>query len=320
MLKLGFTLSSEEHKPQKLINTARLAEEASFDFISISDHFSPWTNKQGESSYVWTVLGGISQVTSKVTVMVGVTCPIIRYSPAILAQAAATVSSLMEGRFWFGVGTGELLNEHIEIAHWPHIDTRLDMLQEAIQIIRELWTGEYVDITGVYFSYEKARIYTLPNELPKIIVAAAGEKSAKMAGKLGDGLVSTKEDPTVIQAFQSEIGDTGKPKICQIDVCWATTKEEAKDTAFAYWPISGLKGPLSTELRLPEYFEEATQGLTPDEATQTTALGPDPEDHIKLINKYRDLGYDHIYVHQIGPAQEEAIKFYQNEILPSFRD
>ncbi|MEP7359384.1 MAG: TIGR03557 family F420-dependent LLM class oxidoreductase, partial [Anaerolineales bacterium] len=196
-MEFGYALSSEEHAPAKLVANARRAEEAGFTFALISDHFHPWVDQQGESPFVWGIIGAISQVTEKLRLGTGVTCPILRIHPAILAQAVATAASLMPGRFFLGVGTGENLNEHITGEHWPPIETRQLMLREAVQIIRQLWQGESTTIYGDYFTVENARIYTLPDELPPIYVAAGGPKSGELAGEIGDGLISTEADEEV---------------------------------------------------------------------------------------------------------------------------
>jgi G6PDH family F420-dependent oxidoreductase len=226
MARIGYTLSSEEHGPQTLINNAALAEDAGFDFVGISDHFAPWTETQGHSSFVWTVLGGIAQATADIGVLVEVTCPIMRYHPAIVAQAAATSASLLEGRFSLGVGTGEYLNEHVVGEGWPHIDVRREMLAEAVDIIRKLWSGHYIDHYGEYFTVEQGKIYTLPDELPPIIVSGLGPKSIALAGQIGDGLVSLAPSPEFIKTFDDN-GGRGKSKYAQINVCYASTREEA---------------------------------------------------------------------------------------------
>ena len=181
MVTLGYTLSGEEHKPNDLVRHAQKAESLGFEFVSISDHFHPWVDKQGESVFVWGVIGGVAHATDRISLGTGVTCPTVRIHPAIIAQAAATAASMMPGRFYLGVGTGENLNEHILGDHWPAYDQRAEMLEEAVDVIRMLWEGESVTYYGNYYTVENARIYTLPDKLPPIMVAAAGEKSAELA-------------------------------------------------------------------------------------------------------------------------------------------
>lgn len=315
MIKFGFALSSEEIHPENLIGNAAFAESYGFDFVSISDHISPWINNQGYSSFVWTVLGGIAQVTCRLEVIVGVTCPIIRYSPVIIAQAAATCGILMENRFWLGLGTGENLNEHVAAKRWPHIDTRREMLEEAIELIKELWKGDYVSYTGKYFETEKAKIYSLPKILPKIAISAYGTKSANLAGRLSDGLITTDCSYDLVKVFD-KYGGLEKPKIIQINACFAQSEEEAKSTVSKYWPLGALHGPLMSELRVPEYFEEALKGARVDDMVKDIACGPNPKVHLKNIQKCVDSGFNYLYIHQIGPNQKEAIEFYSNEVIP----
>jgi len=312
---IGYTLSCEEFGPQTLVDNARRAEQAGFDFVGISDHFHPWTNRQGQSPFMWSVLGGISQVTSEIRVLLEVVCPIMRVSPAIVAQAAATSAALLPDRFVLGVGTGEYLNEHITGEGWPHIDIRREMLAEAVDVIRQLWRGEWINFAGEYFTVEQAKLYTLPEHLPPIVVAGSGPKSAAMGGMIGDGFVSIAPKRELISAFE-EGGGRGKPKYGQVLVCYADTEAEAREIAFRYWPNAGISGQATSELRLPAYFEQVAQTLTPEQATKQVALGPDPRRHIEAIRQFVDAGYDHVYVHQIGPRQVEFIQFYEREVLP----
>src|SRR5438876_11143095 len=204
MAEIGYALSCEEHQPNDLVRHARLAEEAGFGVALISDHFHPWIDRQGHSPFVWSVIGGVSQVTRRLRLGTGVTCPLIRIHPAIIAQAAATAGQLMPGRFFLGVGTGENLNEHILGDKWPPVDVRLDMLEEAVDIIRLLWRGERSSYYGDYYTVENAQIYSLPNSVPPIYVAAAGARSAELAGRMGDGLIGTAPQRKVIEEFERE--------------------------------------------------------------------------------------------------------------------
>src|SRR5881394_2507316 len=194
MLEIGYSLSSEEHTPDDLIHYAHRAEESGFSFALISDHFHPWTNKQGQSPFVWSVIGGIAQATEKLRLGTGVTCPTIRIHPAIIAQAAATSQVMMEGRFFLGVGTGEELNEHVTGATWPGPLKRLEMLEEAVEVLRLLWQGGYQSHYGTHYTVEQARIYTLPDEPPPIAIAAAQPKAAELAGRLGDALIGVSPE------------------------------------------------------------------------------------------------------------------------------
>ena len=312
--ELGYALSCEEHLPSDLVRNARAAEEAGFTFALISDHFHPWVDRQGQSPFVWSVIGGIAQATERLRLGTGVTCPTIRIHPAIIAQAAATSAAMMPGRFFLGVGTGENLNEHILGDHWPAPDERLDMLEEAIEVIRQLWEGGYQTFRGAYYTVENARIYTLPDEPPPIVVAAGKPLAAELAGTDGDGFVGTSPDRELIETFE-QAGGAGKPRYGQLTVCWAETEEEAKRTAHEFWPNAAVKGDLSQELPLPEHFEQASQNVTEDDVAETIVCGPDPERHLEQLRQYVDAGYDHVYVHQVGPDQEGFFRFCEREII-----
>src|SRR5919109_339000 len=278
MVEFGYTLSAEEHGPADLVRWARAAEDAGFGFALISDHFHPWIDRQGHSPFVWTVLGGIAEATERLHVGTGVTCPLIRIHPAIVAQAAATTAALMSGRFFLGVGTGENLNEHILGDRWPPAAMRLEMLEEAVELIRFLWRGEDAPHRGRHYTVENARIYTLPEEPPPIFVAAAGEKATKLAGRIGDGLIGTSPDAEQIRRFE-RAGGEDKPRYAQVHVCWAGTEEEAKHVAREWWPNTTLPGELGVELALPRHFEQAAELLSEDDVCKQLTCGPDPETH-----------------------------------------
>jgi coenzyme F420-dependent glucose-6-phosphate dehydrogenase len=314
-MEFGYAISSEEHVPAKLVANARRAEAAGFSFALISDHFHPWIDQQGQSPFVWGVIGAISQVPEKLRLGTGVTCPILRIHPAILAQAAATAASLMPGRFFLGLGTGENLNEHITGEHWPPIETRQLMLREAVDVIRLLWQGESTTHYGDYFTVENARIYTLPDELPPIYVAAGGPNSGELAGEIGDGLISTSPDKEVAQKFKAG-GGSRKPRYGQITLCWAKTKAEAKRTAYKWWPTASILGELHQELPLPAHFEQAAEMVSEDDVAETIICGPDADGLLKSVKEYVDAGFDHIYFHQVGPDQEGFFHYYEQELAP----
>jgi coenzyme F420-dependent glucose-6-phosphate dehydrogenase len=315
MIKLGYSLSSEEHGPLELIESARGAEAAGFDFALISDHFHPWHSRQPHSPFVWSTLGGIAVSTDKLQVGTGVTCPIQRIHPALVAQAAATTACMMPGRFFLGLGSGENLNEHIFGDRWPPVDIRQEMLEEAIVLIRKLWTGKMTTHYGKHYTVEDARIFTLPDRLPAIAVAASGPRAAEMAGRIGDGLIAVKPDASLVKTFETA-GGWGKPRYGHVTVCWAKNEEEARQTAFRCWPQAGLSDPLTTELRSVEHFDQACEDLTPKHIARAVHCGPDPETHLKAIRAYIEAGFDHVYIHQVGPDQSGFVQFYQREILP----
>jgi coenzyme F420-dependent glucose-6-phosphate dehydrogenase len=315
MVEIGFTLSSEEFGPTDLVRIARLAEEAGFTFALISDHYHPWTDRQGQSPFVWTVIGGVAQATERLQLGTGVTCPTVRIHPAVIAQAAATAASIMPGRFFFGVGSGENLNEHILGGRWPSADVRQEMMEEAIEIIRLLFQGGSKSHRGRYFEVENARIYTLPERPPPIMVAAAGRRAAERAARIGDGLIGTRPDLDLLSAFEKN-GGQEKPRYGQIHVCWAEDEATARKTALEVWPNAAIPGELGQELPLPRHFEQTAQNVTEEDVAESVVCGPDPERHIEAILEYATAGYDHVYVHQIGPDQEGAIRFYEHEVLP----
>lgn len=318
MPQIGYALSSEEHSPNDLVKYAQQAEAAGFPFALISDHFHPWVSRQGNSPFVWSVIGGIAQVTERLRLGTGVTCPTMRIHPAIVAQAAATAAAMMPGRFFLGVGTGENLNEHILGDRWPAHDIRLERLEEAVRVIRQLWQGGMQTHRGKYYTVENARLFTLPDEPPPIVVAASGPQAADLAGRIGDGLIGAAPDTEVVQQFD-RAGGSGKPCYGQFTVCWAPDAAEARRTAFEWWPNAAIQGELSQELPTPTFFEQAAQMIGEDAVVQTIVCGPDPRPHLDQIQAYVDAGYDHIYVHQVGPDQEGFLRFYQREILPKFQ-
>lgn len=318
MVEIGYALSSEEHPPNDLVRYARRAEEAGFTFALISDHYHPWTDRQGQSAFVWSVIGGIAQVTQRLVLGTGVTCPTIRLHPAIIAQAAATCAAMLPGRFFLGVGTGENLNEHIFGDRWPTHDMRQEMLEEAVEVIRLLWQGDALTFRGEYYTVEQARIYTLPEQLPPIMVAASGSHAAAAAGHMGDGFITTSPDADLLKRFQEE-GGGGKPSYGQLSVCWAEDEATAQQVAYEYWPTAALKGELNQELRTPAHFEQAAKMVREEDVAAAIICGPDPERHLAGVREFIEAGYDHVYVHQIGPDQKGFFDFYERDILPKLR-
>jgi G6PDH family F420-dependent oxidoreductase len=317
-MELGYALSSEEHVPSDLVRHARNAEQAGFGFALISDHFHPWVDRQGQSPFVWSVIGAIAVSTETLRLGTGVTCPTIRIHPAIVAQAAATAASLMPGRFFLGVGTGENLNEHILGDRWPSAGERLAMLAESIEVMRGLWEGDLFSFEGDHFTVDRARLYTVPPEEIAIAVAASGTEAAELAGRVGDALVSTAPERELVDAYVKGGGDG--PRYGQLTVCWATTERDARRTAHEWWPNAGLEGPLSQELPLPSHFEEAAAMVTEDDVAESVVCGPDLDAHLEAVEAFAMAGFDHVYVHQVGPDQAGFLDFYEREVLPEARD
>jgi G6PDH family F420-dependent oxidoreductase len=264
------------------------------------------------------VIGGISQVTQRLRLGTGVTCPLIRIHPAIIAQAAATASEMMPGRFFLGVGSGENLNEHILGHHWPLADARLEMLEEAVEVIRLLWGGGEQSYMGMYYVVEKAQLYTLPEQPIPIMVAASGPEAAAMAGRIGDGLIATSPKQAVVEHFENA-GGSDKPRYGQVTVCWAKSDAEARRTALEWWPNAGIEGQLlSSDLPTPKHFEEVVKQVREQDVADAITCSADPHQHIALIQKYIDNGFSHVYVHQVGPDQDGFFRFYEREVLPRF--
>src|SRR6478609_830727 len=313
MPTFGCFLSAEENGPRVLVEQAQMAERAGLEAVSISDHFHPWMDAQGESPFVWSVIGGIAASTS-LTVTTAVTCPILRIHPAILAQATATSSQMLGGRFRFGVGTGERLNEHVLGQHWPPAEIRRDMLTEAIDLIRQLWAGDMVTHRGTYYTVENARIFTQPSGEVPVIVSAFGTDAAALAADIGDGLMTTTPDKETLRAY-ADGGGSG-PTVATVKICWAPDEAEAKRTAHRLWASSGVPGQSSQELATPAHFEEAAELVTIDGLAEKIPCGPDPERHAEAIGAYVDAGFDEIHIGQIGDDHEGFFKFLADELLP----
>lgn len=315
MSKLGLTLSSEEHDSVHLVDIAVAAERAGFDFVSISDHFHPWIAEQGHSPFVWAVLGAIAQATDDIEVGVGVSCPIMRIHPAIYAQATATTAQLFGDRFIWGVGTGEALNEHILGDRWPPAEVRLEMLEEAIGLIREMWKGESTTHRGKHYTVEDARIFDLPDQPPALLVSAFGDESARLAADKGDGLWTTGVKTDVIDSYRSAGGDGNIWS--QLSLCWDEDRQRAVETAYRAWPNTALTGQLAQDLRTVAHMEQATQLVTPEDIEDSDMpLGPDPESILESISNAENAGIDYIYLHQIGDPLDGFIEFWSSELRP----
>src|SRR3954447_7221901 len=319
MTTIGYFLSAEEHSGSELVNAAALAEKSGFPVAWISDHFHPWLDEQGHSPFVWAVLGAIAARTSRVPVTTAVTCPTVRIHPAVIAQAAATTAELFgtldgRSRFNLGVGTGEALNEHILGDHWPRPEVRLDMLEEAVAVIRALWAGETVDHDGEHYVVENARLYTLPQHPPQILVSGFGPKSIQLAARIADGFITTAPDADAIKQYR----DAGGKGVLHsgVKVCWHEDKPQAVKIAHKTWRNSLLSGQLAQELAMPTFFDQASELVTEEMVAEKVTCGSDPEEHVKAIQEYVDAGFDEVYVAQMGPDQEGMIAFYEREVLP----
>jgi G6PDH family F420-dependent oxidoreductase len=316
MTAFGYFLSTEEYTPQELLEQAALAEEAGFDALWISDHFHPWNDEQGQSAFVWSVIGALSRVC-RLPVMTAVTCPTMRISPVIVAQAAATSAVLHDGRFRLGVGSGEALNENIHGQAWPGAEVRLEMLEEAVEVMRRLWTGEVVDHHGTYYTIDNARIYTLPERPPEVWVSGFGPQATRLAGRIGDGYVTTSPDQELLDLFRSTSG--GKPAAAGLKAAWAPTEEEGVEHAHRLWRTSGVPGELAQVLPTPRHFEQAAKLVTPDMTRDSLVCGPDVERHVASYAPYLEAGFDEVYVAAIGPHYRDMISRFGADVLPAVR-
>ncbi|GAA3155101.1 LLM class F420-dependent oxidoreductase [Planomonospora alba] len=317
MTTFGYFLSSEEHDPRELVRQAKRAEEAGFEALWISDHFHPWLDEQGQSSFVWSVIGALAEATS-LPITTAVTCPLVRVHPAIIAQAAATSAVLTGGRFRLGVGTGEALNEHIIDSRWPPAEERLEMLEDAIELMRELWSGKLVTYRGTHYDVDTARLYTLPDAPPPIYMSGFGEKAVELAGRIADGYICTGPSAELVERFHAA-GGQGKPTQGGLKVCYAADEDAARKTVHRLWPTQGIQGEAAQLLPLPRHFEQLAQTVTVEQASAGTPCGPDPEVHLAAIKEYVDAGFDEVYVNQIGGEQDAFFDFYAEQILPRLR-
>ncbi|EON25693.1 MULTISPECIES: TIGR03557 family F420-dependent LLM class oxidoreductase [Nocardioides] len=316
-MRFGYFLSSEEYTPQQLVEQAKLAEKAGFEALWISDHFHPWNDAQGQSPFVWSVIGAIAEATD-LPVTTAVTCPTYRIHPAIIAQAAATSAVLLEGRFTLGLGSGEALNEHILGQAWPTAHTRLDMLEEAVDVIRQLFTGEVVRHEGRHYTVDTARIYTLPDEPPPIYISGFGPHATDLAARIGDGYITTSPDQELLTRFGE--GSGGKPAQMGTKACWAPTRDEGVEIAHRLWSTSGLPGELAQVLPSPQHFEQAAELVTPEQTGEKVACGSDVEVHIEGLRPAVEAGFDEVYVANMGPHYADMIAAYGAEVLPALRE
>lgn len=312
-MRVGYFLACEEFPPDELLRQARLAEEHGFSALWISDHYHPWTSEQGESPFVWSVVGALAQTTS-LPVMTAVTCPTVRIHPAVIAQAAATSSVMLDGRFTLGVGSGEALNEHIFGDAWPQTSVRLEMLEEAIKVIRHLEQGASRSHRGRHYTVENAQIWTLPERPTPVHVSGFGPKAVDLAARVGDGYVCMGPSRELVQRYR-DAGGTG-PVQAGLKACWAENVDEGVATAHRVWPNALLPGELAQELPDPRHFEQASSLVTQDMVRQTMPCGPDPKTHVAALREFADAGIDEVYVQQIGDRQDEFFDFYAADVLP----
>jgi G6PDH family F420-dependent oxidoreductase len=319
-MRVGYFLSSEEWGPHDLVAQAKQAQKAGFAGLWISDHYHPWNDEQGHSPFVWTTIGAISQAAPGMHVTTAVTCPTMRIHPAVIAQAAATSAVMLNGNFSLGVGTGEALNEHIFGDRWPDADERLEMLEEAVEVIRTLWTGGVHDHRGTHYRIEHCRVYDLPEQTPKIIVSGFGDKAVSLAARIGDGYCTVGPDADSVQKFRSETNGNGKVVQGGLKVCWGEDESEARQTVHRLWANEALPGELAQILPTPAHFEQASELVTEELASEDIPCGPDVDAHVQAIEAYREAGFDELYINQIGPDQDAFFAGYREHVLPRFQE
>ncbi|ABL83127.1 MULTISPECIES: TIGR03557 family F420-dependent LLM class oxidoreductase [unclassified Nocardioides] len=315
-MRIGYFLSCEEHPPEELVRQARLAADAGFEGLWISDHYHPWNHEQGQSPFVWSVIGAVSQVCD-LPITTAVTCPTVRIHPAIIAQAAATTARMCRGGFRLGVGSGEALNEHVTGSRWPTADVRLEMLEEAVDVIRRLLTGERVTQHGRHYTVEDARIFTLPDRPVEIPVSGFGPEAVSLAARIGDGFVTTQPDAESLASYREQ-GGKG-PAMAGAKACWGPDREQAQALAHRLWANAGVPGELAQVLPSPAHFEQASSLVTPEMVGETMPCGPDVEEHVTKLAKYAEAGFDELYVAQVGPDQDDFFRAYEAEVLPALR-
>jgi G6PDH family F420-dependent oxidoreductase len=317
MAQFGYKLISETTGPKELVHNARLAEQAGFDFVSISDHYHPWLESHGHSPFAWSVLGAIAQVTERIGITTGLTCPIIRYHPAIIAQAAATIGVMSDGRFTLALGAGERLNEHIVGEGWPPVEHRHGMLREAIEIMRALWGGELITHSDTYFDVEAARIYDLPDKEIQIVVGASGDKSATLAAEVNAGLMAVEPKREIVQEWKSAGGQG--PRYGELAMGYAKTEEEGLKLVHRYSRFGALGWNVLSELPGVASFETATQFIKPEDLRDSIPHGPDVDTYVQAIKKFTDAGFDHVVLQSVGPDQESFTRFFKEQLAPKLR-
>lgn len=318
MAKFGYKLMSEEHGPRALVANAVLAEKAGFDFVSISDHFHPWLESQGHSPFAWSVLGAIAHATERVGITTGLTCPIIRYHPAIIAQAAATIALMSDNRFSLALGAGERLNEHVTGELWPSTPIRHAMLGEAIDICRMLWDGKLHTFEGEFYDIDHARLYDAPEQPITLTLGVSGEKSVALAADKADGIMATSPDYELVEGFRKRSGTDG-PAYGEVTLAWAATEEEGRRIAHDRFRFSAFDWSVNSELRDVAGFEAASKYVRPEDLAETIPAGPDPEVHLAAVRKWLDAGFDHVVLLCPGDDQAGFAAFCEKELLPKLR-
>ncbi|MBQ1074378.1 TIGR03557 family F420-dependent LLM class oxidoreductase [Micromonospora sp. C31] len=316
-MRIGYKLAAEGYGPQEIIRQAVRAEQVGFDFVEMSDHFHPWLDTQGHSSFTWSVLGAVAAKTDRIGLATGVTCPTVRYHPAIIAQAAATMALISDGRFTLGVGAGERLNEHVVGQGFPSVRGRHERLREALEIIRLLWQGGYRSYEGKHLQLEDARIFDLPETPPVIAVAASGRSSATLAAELGDGLFVTEPEASIVEHYRQAGGEG--PRYAEVPMAWATDDQQAVRAVLetSRWMVTGWK--VMSELPNPVNFDAASAHVEERHVRELFSVGPDPEAHVAAVRSYVEAGYDHVVLQNAGPDPDGFLDFFADDLAARLR-
>jgi G6PDH family F420-dependent oxidoreductase len=319
-MRLGYTLMSEQSGPRELVVHAAAAERAGFEFEVISDHYFPWLDEMGHSPYAWSVLGAVTQVTSRVELMTYVTCPTMRYHPAVVAQKAATVDLLSGGRFTLGLGAGENLNEHVAGVGWPPVNVRHEMLEEAVTIIAGLFRGGYVSFAGNHFRVDSAKLWDLPQQPLPIAVAVSGEQSIAAFAPLADHLIAVEPKAELVSRWDDAVGHRRSRKIGQLPICWGRDKDRAVARAHELFRWFGGGWKVNAELPGPSGFDAASQFVRPDDVAESIPCGPDLDAIAKAVREFEDAGFTDLALVQIGDeSQHDFLEVAAKELLPALR-
>ncbi len=319
MTTIGYTMMCEQSGPKDLVRDVQAAEEAGFEFAVISDHYFPWLDTMGHSPYAWSVLGAAAQVTEDIGLMTYVTCPIKRYHPAVVAQKAATMSLLSDGRFTLGLGAGENLNEHVTGGGWPPVNVRHAMLEEAVEIISALFDGGYVNFNGAHFQVDSAKLWDRPEVRTPIGIAVSGRQSCQLAGLHADVMIAVEPEANLGSMFD-EAGGRGKPRVGQIPVCFDEDRQAAVARAHRTFKWFGGGWKVNAELPGTQAFDDASQFVRPEDVASAIPCGSDVSEFTAAVQKFTDAGFSHVALVQIGgDDQLPFIAWAEKELLPALR-
>jgi G6PDH family F420-dependent oxidoreductase len=320
MTHYGYTLMTEQSGPRELVGHAAAAEQAGFDFEVMSDHYFPWLDEMGHAPYAWSVLGAVTQATERVELMTYVTCPTMRYHPTVVAQKAATVDLLSDGRFTLGIGAGENLNEHVVGEGWPSANVRHEMLEEALTIINALFAGGYVNFGGQHFRVDSAKLWDLPQKPVPIGVAVSGEQSVTRFAPLADHLIAVEPKADLVSLWDEQKATSNTRKIGQLPVCWGEDEKACVQRAHELFRWFGGGWKVNAELPGTAGFAGASQFVTEDDVADAIPCGPDLGGIVKAVREFEDAGFTDVALVQIGDeSQRDFLAIAERELLPALR-